>query len=79
MQGVSDTALILLSIFSPIIGIPLILAKHWDKFKVIFTNIWRVLVSTFNIITTLIKLYIKEKFIDPIKNTRKWFIKNSHT
>ena len=41
MQGVSDITLVLLSIFMPIIGIPLLLAKYWDEFSEIFYNIWR--------------------------------------
>lgn len=41
MQGVSDIILVLLSIFMPIIGIPLLLAKYWDEFSEIFYNIWR--------------------------------------
>lgn len=41
MQGVSDIALVLLSIFMPIVGIPLLMAKYWDEFKEIFYNIWR--------------------------------------
>jgi len=41
MQGVSDIALVLLSIFMPIVGIPLLLAKYWDEFSEIFYNIWR--------------------------------------
>lgn len=41
MQGVSDIALVMLSVFMPIIGIPLILAKYWKDFKKIFMNIWK--------------------------------------
>lgn len=41
MQGVSDITLVLLSIFMPIVGIPLLLAKYWDEFSEIFYNIWR--------------------------------------
>lgn len=40
MQEVSDGALYMLSAFAPIIGIPLLMAKHWNKFKTIFINIY---------------------------------------
>jgi len=74
MQGVNDTLLVMLSIFSPIIGIPLLLAKHWTTFKSIFTHIWEGIKSYFHGVwlwfrSLLIRLgnWFKEKF-DMISN-----------
>ena len=73
MQGVSDTALTLLSIFLPIVGLPLLMAKHWEKFKTIFTNIWRIIKSSFNIVSMIIKDQVHQRLIEPIKQVIGFF------
>lgn len=39
-QEWGDTLLFIITAFAPVIGLPLLLAKHWEKFKQIFINIW---------------------------------------
>lgn len=39
MQETNDTVLMLTAAIMPLVGLPLILAKHWEKFKAIFTNV----------------------------------------
>lgn len=63
MQNVSDIALVLLSVFMPIVGIPLLMAKYWDEFKTIFYNIWRGIRGFMR--GTWI--FLREKFIKPVK------------
>ena len=64
MQNVSDMALFLVSMFMPVVGIPLLLAKHWDKFKEVFSNVWRIITALFNVAVIKIKngfeTYIKQ-------------------
>jgi len=75
MQGVSDDALLLLSFFMPVVGIPLLLAKHWEKFKKIAINAWvmikNVAIGVWNYVKygfAQVINYIEEGFIIPIKN-----------
>jgi hypothetical protein len=54
ISGISDSTLMWVSMFAPIVGIPLLLIKHWDSFKTFFINtgqgIWNWL-QTFGIYT----------------------------
>ena len=62
MQGVSDLVIFMVIawglIFAPIValfvGIPMLLAKYWEEFSVIFTNIWDIIrnvaTTVFNVI-----------------------------
>lgn len=75
MQGVSDIALTLLAVFMPIVGVPLILAKYWDDFRIIFTNIWTGIKAYIN----GIYIWFREAIIRPWLNhwTNMWLsIKN---
>lgn len=63
MQNVSDIALAMLSFFMPIVGIPLIMAKYWGEFQIIFYNIWRGITGYLRGIAIL----LKHEVINPIK------------
>lgn len=42
-QGWGDTLLSVTAILLPIVGIPLLMAKHWEKLKAITINVWRII------------------------------------
>jgi len=66
MQNVSDIALAMLAYFMPIVGIPLIMAKYWGEFQIIFYNIWRGISGYLKGLS----LWLKYEVVNPIK---KWF------
>lgn len=47
ISGVSDTVLLLVGRFFPVIGIVLTLIKYWGEFKRIFQNVWAIVYNTF--------------------------------
>lgn len=59
-QGWSDNILLIVARFAPIIGIPLLLAKHWQNFKSIFINVW----NTAKNIAIAVLLFIRNVTVD---------------
>lgn len=64
MQGVTDIALYMLSVFMPIVGLPLLMAKYWEQLKNIVSNVWRGITG----FALSFWLILKNEVLIPLKN-----------